>query len=64
MMSTVPMIRFEQEKSWKTLGFHLWYNSFDQGFDGKKAADRFGDLVCKKIAKFKPHKNAICKISK
>ena len=40
--------------------FHLGHNTIDQGTDEKKAAEQSGDLVDKRITKFKAHKVAIC----
>ena len=46
----------------ESLVCHLGHNAFDQGTDGKRAAEQMGDLVSKCLTKFKPHKVAICLI--
>ena len=38
------------------------HRAIEQGTDGKKAAEQMGDLVNKRLSKFKPHMVSICQI--
>ena len=48
----------------ESLVLHMGHNAIDQGTDGKKAADRMGDLVSKCSTEFKPKRLLYAKINK